>query len=370
MLQLGARLIERVPALDAARDGDALLAAGSLGALCALIDGCAAPAAGAAPSDGVSLDAYARGQKQDRANRVVRRLRLESGEPLAVRARLVVDETHPFFFDHPLDHVSGLHLAEALSQVAKVACLYRHHLPADQPLALTGLRLGFPGLCAKDVPTEVEARLVEADPDVFEAVARQAGAVVATARLRLAVQDTDPPAAPPEGPAAAPVDRHAVNKRHGCNVLIGDLTADGDGARCRLVLDPRATFPADFPGPAVDGIVLAEAVRQCLRAVPTVQGVPDGTRGAEPPPDDTLGLLKDITLDLDRPVGRGEDIHLIIDRCAPLSVGGASLLELRGRVAVAGPSGPDAEAGRFSASAMTVSRALHRLWSSDKREAT
>jgi A-factor biosynthesis hotdog domain len=34
-------------------------------------------------------------------------------------ARLLIDQSHPFFFDHPLDHVPGLLLIEAMNQLAE-----------------------------------------------------------------------------------------------------------------------------------------------------------------------------------------------------------------------------------------------------------
>jgi hypothetical protein len=34
-------------------------------------------------------------------------------------ARLVIDQSHPFFFDHPLDHIPGLLLIEAMNQLAE-----------------------------------------------------------------------------------------------------------------------------------------------------------------------------------------------------------------------------------------------------------
>ncbi|UWP94060.1 hypothetical protein K3X13_15390 (plasmid) [Aliiroseovarius crassostreae] len=41
------------------------------------------------------------------------------GDEEQSRARLIVDQTHPFFFDHPLDHVPGLLLLEGAVQAAQ-----------------------------------------------------------------------------------------------------------------------------------------------------------------------------------------------------------------------------------------------------------
>ena len=100
------------------------------------------------------LDLYLQGQKKDPVNLVIARPVLHLGKSPRATARLVIDESHPLFFDHPLDHVSGLHLAEAICQLTRATELCQTHGDPRASVFLRQLRFDYPAICAKQ-PAEI-----------------------------------------------------------------------------------------------------------------------------------------------------------------------------------------------------------------------
>ncbi|MPZ85458.1 MAG: hypothetical protein GEV28_35755 [Actinophytocola sp.] len=91
---------------------------------------------------------------------------------------LIVDRTHPVFFDHPQDHAPGLLLVEAFQQAA-FAALYR---PDAAPPALESLDLTFDRFVELDVPVRVRSRV---DGPVVTVELVQGGQTAARATVRV-----------------------------------------------------------------------------------------------------------------------------------------------------------------------------------------
>ncbi|WP_433683231.1 AfsA-related hotdog domain-containing protein [Nocardia sp. CA-119907] len=92
---------------------------------------------------------------------------------------LLVDRTHPSFFDHPYDHVPGPLMLEGFRQAALVA--------AGEPYALAGLEATFTGFAELDGPLTFTHR-VDADPDFgadIELALSQFGVRIAECRIEL-----------------------------------------------------------------------------------------------------------------------------------------------------------------------------------------
>lgn len=92
---------------------------------------------------------------------------------------LVVDRTHPVFFDHPQDHAPGLLLVEAFQQAA-FAALYR---PGATPPALASMDLTFDRFVELGVPVRVRSR-VDGRAVAVELVQGGQTAAGATVRVR------------------------------------------------------------------------------------------------------------------------------------------------------------------------------------------
>lgn len=86
------------------------------------------------------------------------------GEPVLddgqYRAPLLVDETNPFFFDHPDEHIPGTMLVEGLRQLAILAACRRHGHDPSRTLVVTS-RATFVRFAELDVPTWCCARVDE-----------------------------------------------------------------------------------------------------------------------------------------------------------------------------------------------------------------
>ncbi|MFX0575412.1 AfsA-related hotdog domain-containing protein [Nocardia nepalensis] len=92
---------------------------------------------------------------------------------------LLVDRTHPSFFDHPYDHVPGPLMLEGFRQAALVA--------AGEPYALGGLEATFTGFAELAGPLTFTYR-VDADPDFgadVDLVLSQFGIPIAECRIEL-----------------------------------------------------------------------------------------------------------------------------------------------------------------------------------------
>jgi hypothetical protein len=77
-------------------------------------------------------------------------------------ASLVVDRDHPYFFDHPCDHVPGMLLLEGCGQLARSAATQASRSAAAQ---LYSCDVNFVQFVELDVPTTLTARVSPADID-------------------------------------------------------------------------------------------------------------------------------------------------------------------------------------------------------------
>jgi 3-oxoacyl-(acyl-carrier-protein) synthase len=403
VLQLSGLLLKAFPMLDRVRDGDTLLRCTSIGALIACIEHVVAatqdsrllppaiPGATLSPlaparlvlpdddrrinasaaSDRAEPDTLRHAQKRDRQNILCDELRLESAHPLQVTARVIVNEKHPFFFDHPLDHVSGLHLGAAMSEAVKVAHLYRRGLPADTAFFIAEVELDFLDICAKYDDILIRVTLDESvDADAAHSLYRAVVMQSARAMVRGAyvVQHLGAPeqssriaASLPD--SVMPADCKDVNKLNVANVLLSRLhgvPASGEKSTaipgCWLVPQSDSSFFTDFPGGVIDTLVLAEAARQCLRIFASTQpGNNPGENTAHRA--DNVDLLKTLKLQLTRPVFWSEAVYLELSLYDTLEIGSATRLQIDGRFLVAGQ-----EVGRFLSTGLSLGAALHREW--------
>ncbi|XRQ02353.1 AfsA-related hotdog domain-containing protein [Actinomadura welshii] len=179
---------------------------------------------------------------------------------------LVVDESDPFYFDHPLDHVPGMLLFSGLLELAVRAdeLRWRGRRPGR---VVAGL--GFTRFCELRTPTALSCRPVPGPNRAWTVAARQAGEEVCEGSIAFALADAAP-AAPPRGAArpagtaaAVPAGRAPaalVHRHRPENVLVGEPVRRGRGVVEAAVLQPPAG--PEPPPPHRGPVEIVEAGRQ------------------------------------------------------------------------------------------------------------
>lgn len=105
---------------------------------------------------------------------------------------ILVDQHHPSLFDHPLDHIPGAVLFEAIRQSGILAAHEIHGLSARR-LLLESLRAEFTRFGELDLHTVARVRPLETDDPGygFEVDLTQEGEQIATGRVRFAKSAAD-----------------------------------------------------------------------------------------------------------------------------------------------------------------------------------
>jgi hypothetical protein len=104
---------------------------------------------------------------------------------------LIVDETHPYFFDHPCDHVPGMLLLEGCSQLALAAAAATTR-PEPGKLAISDYGVSFGQFVEPDFPITLRARVIQGVTNASGVVAgvrisiSQQGVIAGTTTLTVA----------------------------------------------------------------------------------------------------------------------------------------------------------------------------------------
>jgi acyl transferase domain-containing protein/acyl-CoA synthetase (AMP-forming)/AMP-acid ligase II/thioesterase domain-containing protein len=209
-----------------------------------------------------------------------------------IRSELVIDERHPYFFDHPLDHVSGILMLEGLLQLLEASSLTKNRF-------IRHMRLTFPRFCEKDRPVALElAPMRDAETRTCRAV--QGGLPVCTLKFHT---DAIPAAAPriATSTRVTPADAKLLHKSRAANVLIGQW-AVSDGAAEAILLEPPAGHLLSEGDDAYHSpLYLLETARQLVTGLAhSAYGVPLGM------PMNLVG----VELGLDAPIPRGVPVSL------------------------------------------------------------
>ena len=87
---------------------------------------------------------------------------LDAEHPDDFVAQLFIDKTHPFFFEHTLDHVPGLMLVEAGRQLGTAVAHVAYGVPlGDTVFILNGMEVDFTGFAELDQPVFVNSTVSE-----------------------------------------------------------------------------------------------------------------------------------------------------------------------------------------------------------------
>lgn len=242
-------------------------------------------------------------QRTDPRNRL---LQIDAMSPDTAQGTVVVDQTHPFFYDHPLDHVPGLLLIETAMQAAE-AWAAAHKTEGLHPEALSvrftryclhgrpiSWRLGMtaqPGgryalrvLLTQDETPRAEVALMLA----------RASALKGALHCDVALPDMLHPAEPA-----------ALNKHNPANVMISEPVADDAGTTAWMLPPDPGNLLADGPDDAPwHPLWLLEGWMQMLRHT--------NARAAE-----SRGRMRDILIGIEaefpNPARRDLPIRLQLD---------------------------------------------------------
>src|SRR5262249_53866024 len=217
--------------------------------------------------------------------------------------RLIVDESHPYFFDHPLDHVPGILILEGTLQLVEL-------LVPDNPY-VASLDLSFKRFCEKDRPTILTARPISGDTGMaYRIQVSQDGVQAAVCDLgfasipRLLGRSLGEP---PGCPARATPDPRYLHKHRPENVLVTELEEAMPGQRyCCDMLPPPGGHILDQGGTGDYSLLyLLETTRQFVMLLAhLIEKIP-------------LGMpinLASIRVSLTEPVPRGDRLRLF---CSP-----------------------------------------------------
>lgn len=217
--------------------------------------------------------------KRRRENRLLRRIRCEE-EKKRYSAELVVDETHPYFFDHPLDHVPGLLLIEGLVQLLEVATQGSLSKASDRTVFVREIDVLFTKWCEKDRPVILWLEKGSGYPEpggAFVSKAEQGNEIVGRVRLKTdAVQKGRPAPETHRHHVSEPTSKHAfLHKHRPENVVVSELKSAGDRFFVEALSPPASHILADGDPELHSCVYLLEASRQCsLMITHAVGGVP------------------------------------------------------------------------------------------------
>lgn len=208
----------------------------------------------------------------------------------ALHAQLVVNEAHPYFFDHPLDHVPGILLIEGVLQLAELAMPPR----SGRVAYVNTLEIKFQRYVQKEGAIDLQ---LEQDKDkdlpVFRATVRQDGKLMCTCTLGMAYHSVHEALPAARFTATACRDKALLHKARQENVLVSDMSDIAQGLSVET-LKPADEHFFQQGGPKHYSMVyFLEVARQCFMQIAhSHRRIPVGT---------PMNLLA-LSFTLDRPI--------------------------------------------------------------------
>ncbi|MCP5207269.1 MAG: AMP-binding protein [Hahellaceae bacterium] len=157
------------------------------------------------------------------ANQVLKRIELDA-QVKEVKGRLKLDESHPFFFDHPLDHVPGALVIEAIWQM--LDCITAEQDPDNAELYryVQRISITFRRWIEKELPTPLSLLLMDGGPDSLEfaGIVTQLGYIACELDLSLKYQQATE-VKPLAAKSRQKAPRELLHKSNPHNVLISAI---------------------------------------------------------------------------------------------------------------------------------------------------
>jgi A-factor biosynthesis hotdog domain len=158
-------------------------------------------------------------------------------------ALLVVDQEHPFFFDHPLDHVPGMQLVTGLLELVRASGDPRLGVRGARGGSRIRLEVNFTKICETDRRVVLFAEPKTADSGTaWDVRAVQDEHTVCAGSVELVRDDRPRPAwAPPAG-AVTPIDPQLVHRSDPRNVVLGEPAVTDERYEVPLISPPSGHF--------------------------------------------------------------------------------------------------------------------------------
>ncbi len=213
-------------------------------------------------------------KRKNPGNKICDSLRIAGRDPLKIRGRLVVDQAHPYFFDHPLDHVPGTQLLEAMFQMAEVIA-ERHHEPAaDKRLYPAEIRADFISFCGPDAAVRVDAEAADPGSLTYRCLVNDGVKDLCKCDIRFVetvvpVKNNAPADYDTKIKRLKPCRKDLVNRACEENVLISEPVGPGNdqGSRIRFSVLPLRNHSlfSDYIDNMVPALYLLNAFMQAHR---------------------------------------------------------------------------------------------------------
>jgi 3-oxoacyl-(acyl-carrier-protein) synthase len=178
-----------------------------------------------------------------------------------VSCDLVVDQGHPYFFDHPLDHVPGILLLEGIVQLAEHA-VGMGATGQEEERDIRRLDLRFRRFC--ETEGGVRVNLLRKGQEAFTGSLVQRGEQVATFSLEVGQTPLRRGGASGGGKRVAAGDATLMHKQRQENVLIGPLEEMPEGYMCDVLAPPPGHFFEDGSTAYYSPVFLLEVARQMV----------------------------------------------------------------------------------------------------------
>ncbi len=262
-----------------------------------------------------------------------------------VSAVLKVDESHSYFFDHPLDHVPGILILEGMLQLMEL------FLPDNQ--FIKALELNFRRFCEKRDRILIQARPIRpARAGAYSVSVVQRGSMVAQCKVEtgeipenLARQAAGHAPVPDLRPFPDPKYLH---KLHEENVLVTELQeiVAGESCSCGLLAPPENHILAEGREDSYSLLYLLETTRQCVMLIAHL---------LERIPLNMPMNLVSVGIQLSRPVPRGVPLQFVCSRQPVRKVGQMTIAHIALDIQAAGES-----IGRTAIKAQVVDKATYQ----------
>lgn len=239
-------------------------------------------------------------------------------------ARLLVNEEHIFFFDHPLDHVPGILLMEGIFQLADVVFTSKRYFASGAGYYIQSLKIKFVKFCEKDQPVMVKLKTEPPGTgggfDLFAEV-EQKGLTVCKAALK---------AAPVNYPAESASVLKAVDyeiaepelthKRNILNVMVTPIELlDGEKYSCRVIPPANDHICMEGNEHFYSPLFLLEATRQfAIQLTHLVYKVLFGT---------PINLIS-FAMNLDRPAWRNSNIRMEYEKTPLVHINNSTIIRM------------------------------------------
>ncbi len=216
--------------------------------------------------------------------------------PQSLHAQLVVDEAHPYFFDHPLDHIPGILLLEGVLQLIELAMP-----PLGGRVAyVKTLNIKFQQYVQKQ--GVIDLHLEQGNtPQVFNAKVMQAGKLMCTCLLEMAYSSAFETSPAGEFTATRCRDKALLHKAREENVIVSDISGVAQGLSVDTLKLPDEHFFQEGDPEHYSMVYFLEVARQCYMQI---------AHGHLRIPLNTPMNLLVLNFTLDRPIPRNSPLSL------------------------------------------------------------